>query len=282
MLDYVGDSRPPLHALRALIRDNDAVLAAVAYVKRSGVELIGREVRDLHQRGGRMELLTAFDFGLTDPAALDRLSTFGTTIRIFRGRTYHPKIYLGERGAARQALLGSANLTSGGLQRNVEAGVHVSGDLALPLHRTATAHLRALWRQAAPYQPGTVLAQPPPVLKVAAPTSPRLRTVWEQIRRRFETNPVVNTATGRPNRLLQVHPRQGILVGTHKSPGGKWVEPWMIEVVVDRLEIHPSLRLNPDCTDGLRVHRSSAVFAILGALPGYRLHRTPKTWLERL
>jgi integrase/HKD family nuclease len=288
MLQYLGDARPPLDAVRSLITSSDQVFAAVAYIKRTGVELLRKELGALKAREGTLEVLTTFDFGTTDPAALDRLTDLGASVRIFRGQTYHPKVYLGARGSQRQALLGSANLTGGGLLRNVEAGVMLTEAAAVPIHQAAHSHLHTLWSQSAVYQYGTILTRKPPVQYVASPTGSRFAQVWQQLAIRCVSAPTVQTASGQPNTLFRFEPDRGIRVGTRQSPTGKWVEKWMVEVVVIWLEAHTTLRLNTkkgsgitDCTRDLRVHRSSAVFAMLGALPGYRLHTNP-AMLERL
>ena len=141
MLDYIGHHRPPLDAVRALLAGNNAVFVAVAYVKRAGVELLRRDVQRLTKRQGTLAVLTTFDFNTTDPDALDQLVDLGADVRIFSGRTYHPKVFLGARGTQRHALIGSANLTGGGLLRNVEAGLHLTGKEALPVHAAAHQHL---------------------------------------------------------------------------------------------------------------------------------------------
>ncbi len=282
MLSYVGAR--PLESVRGLLASSQEVFAAVAYIKRTGVGLIEKEVRALRDRGGSLRVLTTFDFGTTDADALQRLTSLGAEVRIHRGVTYHPKVYLSHGAAGQQVLIGSANLTGGALIRNVEAGVLLSPPHADTIYPQALAHLWAIWQRSGPLQP-----RPAPLL-VAEPMPPEpapedgFADLWQAIRSLCARQEVVHTASGQPNRLLAWHPARGVLVGTTRSPAGEWVPRWMFEVTVTWLDTHGQLRLNtsptsgvPDCTRYLRVHRSSAVFAILGALPRYRLLRRPAT-----
>ena len=93
---------------------------AYAYAKSSGVaELISLNP----PTSSRMVL--GLGFGLTDPAAVDRLDESGFDVRVVpdgavSASTFHPKLSLIERTGELITLSGSGNLTGGGWRTNVE------------------------------------------------------------------------------------------------------------------------------------------------------------------
>jgi len=312
-ISYVGrPPRFPLHSVRDLLTRSDEALLAVAYVRKGGVGLVEKEVSHLCKRGGSLRVLTCIDFGLTEPAALETLMDHGARVRIARlaDRAYHPKVYLGRGRSGPRTLVGSANLTAAGLVRNVEGGVEVSG--AAGFHDDAWMHVEEIWGEAVdcprglriPPQPRCTrhlelpglpgLSEPPPGA-LGALHDPRcvpsddeeFEEVWAEILAVATPGRVFKTATGQLNRVVEAHPVEGLLLTTKASPDGKWVPRDMFERVVSGVAAVGALPLNApsgsellDATAGLRVHRSSAVFAVLGALERYRLKRRPRVMLE--
>ena len=318
-----NDTLEPVRALRQLLGTSKEVFFATAYVRLGAVGLIASELGQLSKRGGQLRLLTTFDFGLTQPEALDQLGDLGAEVRVahFGGRTYHPKVYLGRDGPARQAIVGSMNLTAAALLRNVEGSVIVSGSEANAVYDGAWRQFDAMWRShaAIPCPRGLTTPPQPRTSRViwslldqlgvdrprtdpnapvgledplAVPTDDEeFAVVWRQVAHLCATATQVRTATGTPNTLLSFDHRRGVLVGTKSSPGGEVVDRGMFERVVAAVCRDGHLMLNAppgssqiDATTFLRVHRSSAVFAILGALPGFRLVARPRVelWLDGL
>jgi phosphatidylserine/phosphatidylglycerophosphate/cardiolipin synthase-like enzyme len=90
-------------------------------------------------RGGRAEFIVGLDFNLTEGAALQELACLAHETRRVRllcfseaalgsEGTFHPKLYLVANERARwTVVLGSSNLTAGGLRQNVEINVLLSG-----------------------------------------------------------------------------------------------------------------------------------------------------------
>jgi len=121
-------------------------MMAVAFVKFSGVRLIEESLVDLLDRGGDAEIIFGLDFSLTDPRALSRvmkiqasrpaLTFFAFSDPYLPGRepSFHPKLYMFERADSDwTAIIGSSNLSQGGLIDNVEIGVAVDGPRTDPL-----------------------------------------------------------------------------------------------------------------------------------------------------
>ena len=172
-------------------RPTQSLFVASAYVTAEGLALL----MDRIQRavGPRSfvkmpkKLVTTFDFGLTDPDALDTLMKLGVDVHvansnaIARGNlapavAYHPKVYAFETGAGDWvAFSGSANLTARGMTINTETVVDtnltaiemktVMNDLSYgagPLTPKMLADYRALRVARPPSGPITVEITPVP------------------------------------------------------------------------------------------------------------------------
>ncbi|MDX6714336.1 MAG: hypothetical protein QOH30_894 [Baekduia sp.] len=120
---------------------------AVAYTTKTGVdELIPR----LADRVGLpawaavpKTLITSFDFGLTEPAALRTMrDAHGFALRAAKvpGASFHPKLFLFTSPSETSVLVGSANLTRAALLYNTEMGTVVS----VP---GGSADLEAQWKE---------------------------------------------------------------------------------------------------------------------------------------
>ena len=117
--------------LRKKLSNSSSVKIATAFARMSGWRLIRSAVAACK---GNVEILAGLDFFQTDPHLLEqwlRLSLESerfsckivTANRAFNG-TFHPKVLIA-RGANRDdfAVVGSGNLTAGGLSNNVECGL---------------------------------------------------------------------------------------------------------------------------------------------------------------
>ena len=98
---------------------------AVAFIMKSGVNLIREHIRDLLNRGGRVRIVTGDYFGTTDPDALVELMDLGGNLqlRVFetQGSSFHPKAYVFyDRDEHGTAFVGSSNLTESALKGGVE------------------------------------------------------------------------------------------------------------------------------------------------------------------
>ena len=111
--------------------------AAVAFVKRSGTRHIATALTTF-ARIGHVEIIAGIDHhgtsseGLQD--LLDAVSPKGRVI-VFHNRlpfTFHPKIYLFKSPTAADVIVGSGNLTEGGLFTNYEAALRFPLDLSDP------------------------------------------------------------------------------------------------------------------------------------------------------
>lgn len=109
--------------------------AAVAFVKRSGMNHLLNELRAFAARS-QVRMAVGVDLGGTSleglSALLDCLEGQGNiwVVHNENGSTFHPKLYLFKSRDRAEIIVGSGNLTEGGLFDNYEASIAVSLNLA--------------------------------------------------------------------------------------------------------------------------------------------------------
>jgi hypothetical protein len=259
-----------LQAVRDTLASSNDSMLCVAFAHERGVRLLGKELEAAHRRGGKARLLvtTAFDRGGTTGDALTVARSLGVEVRVHNhaGGTYHPKLYLGSAGTKASAVIGSANLTAG-LACNVEVGVALTGARAEPALAGAWEVGEALWEHARS-EPWMALAADAPSEEVA----PELLTALSKARR---LDPVFMTLGPKPlpNKVVEVTPSE-VWIETERTTrertGPQPVPAWMLNLAWEYLRTRGELT-NTTLLNQLRVHRSSAVCALLARVPGVQV-----------
>ncbi|MCY4156492.1 MAG: hypothetical protein OXF66_03525 [Gammaproteobacteria bacterium] len=133
------DSRLGEYLLENLAGPWTCFRAAVAFIKRSGTRHIKQALSDF-VHNSEVEIIAGIDHrgssaaGLQD--LLDAISPNGRVI-VFHNRlpfTFHPKVYLFKSSQSADLLIGSGNLTEGGLFTNYEASFRLKLDLTQSDH----------------------------------------------------------------------------------------------------------------------------------------------------
>jgi hypothetical protein len=269
-----------LEGIRGVLAGAEEARLCVAFASAAGVHLVGRELARLR---GRARVLVTTRFGTTTTDALARASALGADVRVLNpdgSRTYHPKLYVGRARNRIAAVVGSANLT-GGLVSNIEAAVHLEGTTRDGALADAWARTDAWWTDALaqPWLPGAV-AEPAPVADWGSDPA-----LFDLVRREVAKNPVFETlGPDRKRNLVRDVAAEGVYVETARSRGrgvgAELVPSWMIGLAWDTLRANGALT-NRYLLDGLHVHRSSLVCALLARLPGVRRRPGPGITLER-
>jgi HKD family nuclease len=108
---------------------------AVAFLKYSGLKVIEQSLDNCLKNNGSIEIITGLDFKTTDPQSMHhliRLQKQAPNLKFYcygdkgENRTdvvFHPKIYLFTKGRETTGIVGSTNLTRGGLLTNFEVNV---------------------------------------------------------------------------------------------------------------------------------------------------------------
>lgn len=140
---HVGGGPSLIDALRREFETCAIARIAVAFVMKSGLDLIEGPALAALLRGAELQILTTDYLGVTEPDALRRLCGWHGRIdaRVYSHprRSYHPKAYLFERAdGSGRAFIGSANLSRMGLLEGVEWTWSVLDiDAGQPMHELA-------------------------------------------------------------------------------------------------------------------------------------------------
>jgi hypothetical protein len=131
-----ADMRDFLHAVAADPKTK-TLRIVVAWAKRSGLVRAADDLRAIRDHGGRVLTIAGVSEGGATEQGLRALIDQTDEAYVFHdaGRTFHPKVYLGESDDRALLLVGSHNLTAGGMAWNYEAGVWLSLDLHVPADR---------------------------------------------------------------------------------------------------------------------------------------------------
>lgn len=122
------------HATRIteIIRDADEIKIAIAFLKQGAAQRLAPILARRLEDGAVVELFVGTDFFLTEPKALELLLPLnehylqcGIFVADQARSTFHPKLYFARSGEYVRALVGSANMTSGGLETNEEVSLLV-------------------------------------------------------------------------------------------------------------------------------------------------------------
>jgi len=117
------------------LQNADSARIAVAFLKYSGVKIIEDSLERCLNNNGSVEIIAGLDFRTTDPKSIYYFITlqkksrnikfycYGDTKEHKTGVVFHPKIYLFSKGRETTGVIGSTNLTRGGLLSNFEVNV---------------------------------------------------------------------------------------------------------------------------------------------------------------
>ena len=148
MLELITNSPTSSHlkTLEAILKDADEVCISVAFLKMSGVTKLERHFK----KKIRFRILAGANFGITDPDALSLLLDYSAGYNVqgylnnLKSRiNFHPKMYMVRSGNIGHLVIGSANLTGGGLETNHELSVYHRCSVNDPIWLKATAHFDA-------------------------------------------------------------------------------------------------------------------------------------------
>ncbi|GHQ25296.1 restriction endonuclease [Helicobacter pylori] len=114
------------------LRNSLSTHIAVAFLKYSGVEVIQDALIDSLEKGAEFEIIVGLDFKTTDSKFIRFLLDLNKTYKKLKFYCYgdkennktdivfHPKIYMFDNGREKISIIGSTNLTRGGLESNFE------------------------------------------------------------------------------------------------------------------------------------------------------------------
>ncbi len=117
------------------LQNANSAKMAVAFLKYSGVKVIEQSLNNCLKNNGAVEIIAGLDFKTTDPQSMHFLIQLQKQVPNLKFYCYgdkdenktdvvfHPKIYLFEKGRETTGIIGSTDLTRGGLLTNFEVNV---------------------------------------------------------------------------------------------------------------------------------------------------------------
>ena len=99
---------------------------SVAYLKNTGFNSLYAPLNAALKRGAEIEVFCGLDFCITDPDAIEHCHALfkGTQAKLYlceiKKVNFHPKVYCFRSNKHVTVVIGSANLSKGGLETNVE------------------------------------------------------------------------------------------------------------------------------------------------------------------
>jgi HKD family nuclease len=109
------------------LNKTEELIICVAFLKSSGLNLILNKIKELKVKA---TFYIGLDFYLTEPKALKAIFKSGYELHLtsIEKTTYHSKIYYFKNKEQNSAIIGSANLTKGGLDSNIETSISITFD----------------------------------------------------------------------------------------------------------------------------------------------------------
>lgn len=121
----------PMHWIFAkLVSASDEIYLAASLVKNSGLSWL----KDKVFKKGKVKLTALIGIALpSEPNAIQRIWKFavnsGGYAKIYKGEIFHPKVYLFCKKKRYTAIIGSSNLTAGGMESNIEMNLLIKNQL---------------------------------------------------------------------------------------------------------------------------------------------------------
>ncbi len=109
------------------------VIFVSAFVGLQAVTRFKESVKNLKSHGSAVRLVLGIDMGGTSQEVLKEVCSWDIEVKIIKhripGHTFHPKLYSFEWDDHAEIIIGSNNITEGGLYSNYESSVRVRYDL---------------------------------------------------------------------------------------------------------------------------------------------------------
>lgn len=144
----VNEDRGHGDVIEKLLKETEQLECLVAFAKVSGLGELLKSLREALERGIDARFAIGLNFYLTEPAALRTLLTLTKRhkLKLYLSAstdTFHPKVYAFRHRKGCSVILGSANLTHGGLSGNYEASALIK-DKEGVLMASVARHFNAL------------------------------------------------------------------------------------------------------------------------------------------
>ena len=136
----------------------EQVILSVAFINKAGIELIANQIKGA---APRVKVFAGIRNDITTRQGLELLLASGSALYIVdtgtRHVVFHPKIYYAKGKHVVRVVVGSANLTLGGLNNNIEASIALDLDLNEPSNLNIVANIENVFSNLVKTYPKHVL-----------------------------------------------------------------------------------------------------------------------------
>lgn len=138
------DTQSHLHELKQLLSISERIVICSGWMKATGLSLLLRDIRAAIRRGSQITVYTNQEH--TEPSCIKSLLKVAGLkhFNVPKPIYLHSKIYYGQKGDSYSAIVGSANITRGGLCTNEELSYLVSGKIGDDAHGQLELYLKRL------------------------------------------------------------------------------------------------------------------------------------------
>lgn len=132
LLNNLNEEQSHVNELCECLKTSQKAYISVAFLKMSGLSLIMDALKKFLSNNGELQIIAGQNFGLTEPEALtclfDLLKNHSKSkLYLYKAASadciFHPKMYLFESKNGGKIILGSANMTKGGISSNNEVSI---------------------------------------------------------------------------------------------------------------------------------------------------------------
>lgn len=132
--------------INELIKSSESIFMSVAFVKQSGTSLLISALKKAVADKAEVKIIAGQHFSHTEPEALFNLrktlpkqppASLYIAQALPKSPVFHPKLYLFRKGNKGTIICGSANITKGGLENNIECSICISCNINDPIWKQA-------------------------------------------------------------------------------------------------------------------------------------------------
>jgi len=213
-----------LHKLLQSLKEAQKSRIAVAFLSKDGYQELSDVLHDVLTSGRNVKFVVGISrYHNTDWEALENLVNLRDAFPNLEARYYyhegfHPKLFMFEKGNNLKVIVGSSNLTSAGLKKNIEANVLLQGQVSEPIFRRIDLFFENVFNSSSSLDRN--------VVRVYRSSYVKFRSFQERISMNLDRTPLPSTSN--INTIHQVRNRHDGLAYWKVAPGkNAWLWPYL-------------------------------------------------------
>lgn len=151
-----NNSKLMLETIKRCLLECEEFLFVVSFIRFSGVQILVDVLKKLEERGIKGKILTSNYMNVTEKKALEKILEFkNIELKYFDGETqgFHPKTYIFKNKDNTKIILGSSNISFGGLKSSIEWNNEITFDKDDESLKEVLNEYDYLWEKSFEYDP---------------------------------------------------------------------------------------------------------------------------------